>query len=112
MLGLVGCAIQAVEPFLRSGTAAIGGELDSRGDGDVGRKSVVVVLLELVWGEEDVGDGLRNEFLGGFFEGVAFLEDEPEGEGHFFLVLVFFWLFVVVVIKLGGCLDDSRGLCC
>lgn len=74
---------------------------------------MVVVLLELVWGEEDVGDGLRNEFLSGFFEGVAFLEDEPEGEGHFvFGSCFFFWLFVVVVIKLGGCLDDSCGLCC
>lgn len=51
---------------------------------------MVVVLLELVWGEEDVGDGLRNEFLSGFFEGVAFLEDEPEGEGHFFWFLFFF----------------------
>lgn len=90
MLGLVGCAIEAVEPFLRSGTAAVGGEGDSRGDGDVGRKGVVVVLLELGWSEEDVGDGLRNEFLSGFFEGVAFLEDEPEGEGHFFGSCFFF----------------------
>jgi len=32
-------------------------------------------------------------------------------ERGIFLVLVF-WLFVVVVIILGGCLDDSCGLCC
>lgn len=67
-------SVETIEPFLRGFSV---GDVDARGDCDVRRE-----FLDLVFGEEEVGDCVRDEFLGGFFEGVALAEDEPEGERH------------------------------
>jgi hypothetical protein len=74
VLGAVGGGVDAVEPGL--GVLA-GGRGDVARDRDVGFEG-----LDLVWGEEQVGDGGGDEFCGGGDEGVAVAEGEPEGVGH------------------------------
>lgn len=73
VFGTVGGAVEGIEPFLRVFFQGY-----ARGDGYVGRE----VLNLLGRGEEDVGDGFGDEFLGCGCEGGGLAGEEPEGEGH------------------------------